>query len=174
MTQKIVARMAELQEPRIIVNKKGGEGTLRAEATRLGIHAITVEVGDPHLFQRKHIRPSIFGLNNVLVELGMIEEDHEEIDHNAVVCKNSTWFYAKNGGILRVIPELTETVRKGEKIATISNIFGEVIEEIKSPGDAVVVAKSVNPVCEVGSRVIHLGEVWKDYEESQAQMDRRR
>jgi len=32
----------------------------------------------------------------------------------------------------------------------------------------------VNPVCEVGSRVIHLGEVWKDYEESQAQMDRRR
>ncbi len=167
MTKEVVARMAELQEPRIIVNKQGAQGTLRGEAARLGIHAITVEVGDPNLFQRKHIRTSIFGLNNVLVELGMVEEDHEEIDHDAIVCKNSTWFYSKNGGILRVLPELAEKVKKGQKIATISNIFGEVIEEIQSPDDAIVVAKSVNPVCEVGSRVIHLGQIWKDYEESQ-------
>lgn len=164
MTDSTVAKMAELQEPKIIVNTKAAEGTLRHEATKLGIHTITVEVGDPHLFQRRQIRASIFGLNNVLVHFGMLNEDMEDIEHHAVVCKTSKWFYAKNGGILRVLPHLTDKIKKGETIATISNIFGELVEELKAPGDAVVVAKATNPVCEVGSRVVHLGIIWDGYE----------
>jgi predicted deacylase len=166
MANEIVAKMAELQEPQIIVNKTGARGTLRGEATRLGIHAITVEAGDPYLFQRKHIRTSIFGLNNVLQELGMREGKEDEVEHDAIVCKGSRWMYAKNGGILRVLPRLTDSVKKEEVIATISDIFGTIIEEIRSPADAVVVAKSTNPVCEMGSRVIHLGTIWDDYEET--------
>lgn len=167
MTDEIVAKMAELQEPQIIVNKSGDNGTLRGEASKLGIYSITVEAGDPYLFQRKHIRPSIFGLNNVLLELGMIDEEKEEIEHHAIVCKGSRWIYAKNGGILRVFSGLTEEVQKGQVIATISDIFGNVVEEILSPIEAIVVAKSTNPVCEVGSRVIHLGVIWDDYEETE-------
>lgn len=158
-----VAKMAELQEPQIIVNKSGELGTVRGEAAKLGVSGITVEVGDSHLFQRQHIRPSIFGVNNVLVELGMIEEDMEEISHDCMICKKSFWIYAENGGLLQVHPGLTERITKNQVIATIKDIFGTTIEEIRSPQDAIVVAKSVNPVCEVGSRVIHLGIEWADY-----------
>ena len=163
MTNPTAAQMAKLQEPKIIVNKKGAEGTLRYEATKLGIHTITIEVGDPHLFQRNQVRNSIFGLNNVLVDLGMLDEEMEDIDHDVAVCKDSHWLYAKNGGILRVRPGLTDMVKKGEIIATITNIFGEVIQELKSPENAIVVGKATNPVCEVGSRVVHLGTIWDGY-----------
>lgn len=165
MGSEVVARMAELQEPEIIVNKSGGKGTLRAEATRLGIHAITVEVGDPHVFQKRHIRSSIFGINNVLVDLGMLDEEKEEIAHSAVVCKDSAWIYAKTGGILRVFPTLIDKVEAGDVIATVVDVFGNIVEKIESPRAGVVVAKATNPVCEVGSRIIHLGTVWDDYEE---------
>ena len=160
---KKTAKMAKLQEPQIIVNKPGAEGTMRGEAAKRGIAAITVEVGDSQVFQGKHIRPSIFGLNNVLADLGMIDEPMEDIAHDAIICRGSDWLYAKTGGILEVIPKLTQKVLKGDKIATINDIFGDIVEEIYAPFDAIVVAKSTNPVCQVGSRIIHLGDIWSDY-----------
>lgn len=65
-----------------------------------------------HLIQKKKIRSSIFGVDNILADLGMILEpiDHEDIN------------------------------------------------------DGVVVGKNVNPVCQVGTRVFHLGKIWQDYE----------
>lgn len=164
MTNDKVARMAELQEPQIIVNKSGEEGTLRHQAAIMGIPAITVEAGDPHIFQRKHIRPSIFGLRNVMIDLGMISESKQEISHDAVFCKKSFWLYANAGGILQVYPNLTDVIAENEPIAKVTDIYGRPVDEILSPCRAVVVAKSTNPVCEMGSRVIHLGIIWDDYD----------
>ena len=157
LQDELIYKMAELQDPQIIVSIRGEEGTLREEARKLGIPAITVEVGDPNIIQSKHMRPSIFGLNNILIELGMINEVKSDYQNEAVICKNSSWLYAKNGGILEVYPALTDMVKKGELIAKIVNLYGDLIEEVKSPVDAVVVAKATNPVCQVGSRIIHLG-----------------
>lgn len=166
MSNDITARMAELQEPEIIVNHPGAEGTMRREAQKNGVHAITVEIGDSHLFQKKHIRSSIFGLTNVLLELGMIKGEKEEIAHDAVVCQKSYWIYAQNGGILKVFPRLTNMLKKGDMIAEITDIYGESLEKIYAPVDAIVVAKATDPVCQVGARVIHLGVIWDDYEEA--------
>lgn len=154
-----IREMAELQEPQIIVHKEPGDGTLRGIANEMGIPAITVEVGDSHQFQKKHIRPSIFGLNNVLVNLGMLDEEMAEIDHDAVICRSSSWLYADLGGILEVFPNLTDMVQEGQEIARISDIFGELESRILAPYSGIVIAKSTNPVCHEGSRVIHLGKL---------------
>ena len=159
-----VARMAELQEPQIIVNKPGELGTLRGEAAKMGISAITIEAGDPYLFQREHIKPTFDGLVHVLANFGMIDEPVDKIAHEPIICRSSYWLYAQNAGILQVHKDLTEPVRKGDVIAAITDIFGNVVEEIAAPEDAVVVSKSTNPVCHVGSRVIHLGIIWDNYE----------
>jgi uncharacterized protein len=164
MTNEIVAKMAELQEPEIIVNNSGENGTIRSEAQKKDIPCITIEMGDPHLFQKKHLRSSIFGLNNVMLDLGMIDGAREEIQRDAVVCRKSYWVYAQSSGILRVFPNLTNLIKKGDRIALICDVYGDVIEEILAPTDAIVVAKATDPVCQVGARVIHLGLIWDDYE----------
>ena len=153
-----IYKMAELQEPQIIVHKEPGDGTLRGLADEMQIPSITVEIGDPHLFQKKHIRPSIFGLNNVLIHLGMLNEKLVEIDHDPIICKSSSWLYSNLGGILEVLPNLTDFVKEGQEIAIVSDIFGELESKIRAPYDGVVIAKSTNPVCHEGSRVIHLGK----------------
>lgn len=164
MTDPFVAKMSRLQEPQLIVNVEGEVGTFRKAAEDLGIPAITVEVGDPQVFQKKHIRPSTFGVVNVMNELGMIKAEDEEIDEPDFICKRSFWIHAENGGVLEVFPKLASKVLKGDLIATIRNIYGEVVEQIYAPEDGVVVGKSTNPVCHTGSRVLHLGVIWEDYQ----------
>lgn len=164
MTDPFVAKMSRLQEPQLIVNVEGEVGTFRKAAQDLGIPAITVEVGDPQVFQKKHIRPSTFGVVNVMNELGMIKAEDEEIDDPEFICKRSFWIHAENGGVLEVFPKLASKVLKGDLIATIRNIYGEVVEQIYAPEDGVVVGKSTNPVCHTGSRVLHLGVIWEDYQ----------
>jgi predicted deacylase len=164
MTDPFVAKMSRLQEPQLIVNVEGEVGTFRKAAQDLGIPAITVEVGDPQVFQKKHIRPSTFGVVNVMNELGMINAEDEEIDEPDFICKRSFWIHAENGGVLEVFPKLASKVLKGDLIAAVRNIYGEVVEQIYAPEDGVVVGKSTNPVCHTGSRVLHLGVIWEDYQ----------
>ena len=83
-----------------------------------------------------------------------------DIEHSDyVTCKRSKWVHAHTPGILRVLPGLVSRVKKGEVVAEITNIFGELADTIVAPWDGVVVAKSTNPVCSPGSRIIHLGEL---------------
>jgi len=47
--------------------------------------------------------------------------------------------------------------KKGEKIASVRNAFGEVIKDYFSPEDGIVIGKSSNPSNMSGGRIIHLG-----------------
>ncbi len=157
LSNPIIKEMAILQNPQLIVDNQGPEACLRYQANILGIPAITIEIGDPHIFQQKHINPSIAGLTNVLIELGMIQGEKIRLEHEPIVCHDSDWLYADNAGILEVYPDLVQRVTKDEVIAAISDIYGTVFDEIKAPFDAHVIGKSTNPLCRVGTRVIHLG-----------------
>ena len=76
---------------------------------------------------------------------------------NTSICSSSYWLYAPVGGLLEVAPKLTEEVDKGQKIATIYNMFGQVVTEIVSDNDGIVIGKATTPYCEAGSRVVHIG-----------------
>ncbi|NND35177.1 MAG: peptidase M14, partial [Saprospiraceae bacterium] len=61
------------------------------------------------------------------------------------------------GGFLEVHPDVTQLVKKNQVIASLRNIFGEVIKEYRAKEDGVVVGKSTHPVAQSGSRILHLG-----------------
>ena len=60
---------------------------------------------------------------------------------------------------MTVHPKVTNFVKKGEIIATMRNIFGDVVKEYYAPEDGVVIGKSVSPVNQTGGRILHLGIV---------------
>jgi uncharacterized protein len=153
----VTARLAELQNAEIIVNNAGADGTLRSAAADLGIHAITVEAGDPQRFQKGMIRSAITGAFNVMRYLDMIDEPIVEPDEPAVVCQHSYWLYTNAGGLLEVFPKITDRVRQGERIALVRNVFGDVIRQYFAPEDGIVVGKSTNPTNQTGGRILHLG-----------------
>ncbi len=159
MSKPTTRKMAELQNAQIIVHNPPSDGTLRGAADALGIHAITLEVGNPNTFQRGLIRSGLTGIHNLLGDLGMTDDIMEEPGFEAVLCQHSYWLYTDTGGILTVYPQVADLVKKGEVIATLRNIFGDLIKEYHAPEDGVVIGKSVSPINQTGGRILHLGVV---------------
>jgi predicted deacylase len=151
------ANLARLQNAQIIVDSPAPDGTLRWFLSTRNIKGITLEVGDPNRFQKDMIRASLVGIENTLVYLNIRQGAIETPDQDPVICSHSYWQYTDDGGFLQVHPEVTDLVMKGEKVATLRNIFGDILKEYKAKEDGVIIGKSSHPVAQTGSRIIHLG-----------------
>lgn len=162
LTHATTARMAYLLRPQIILHNPPSDGTLRGQAMAQGIPAITVEIGDPHVFQPRHIRPTLAGLRRVLVELGMTPHRAVRAGEAPIVCASSQWLYTDHGGLLRVLPDLGEEVAADTVVARQRNLFGQLVREYHVPHAGVVIGKSVNPVGQTGARILHLGRIAPD------------
>jgi predicted deacylase len=67
--------------------------------------------------------------------------------------------HTQSGGVLRVFPETGDKVKEGATVASVHDVYGNLIEEYVAPHSSVVIGKSVNPVNLTGSRILHLGKV---------------
>lgn len=160
LSSKTALKLAKLQEPQIILNAPPRDGTLRGAAADLGIDAITIEVGDPNKFQKGMIKSGLHGIYNTLDFLDMYRDtDLVTVTDQHIVCNSSNWLYTDIGGVLRVFPDLTDVIEKGEKIAEVRNVFGELLKEYYAPNKGVIIGKSTHPIAQTGSRIIHLGRV---------------
>ncbi|TPX52325.1 hypothetical protein SeMB42_g01497 [Synchytrium endobioticum] len=156
-------KMASLQNPQIIVHNTSPDGSLRGAAMEKGIAAITVEIGDPSRFQKRFVKNALLGVSNILAHLQMIQMEPDLPEYHPVICSKSYWLFADRGGILTVLPEITTWVKKDEPIAHIHSLFGSMVHTYYAPEDGIVVGKSVDPVCESGSRILHLGVVEENF-----------
>ena len=116
MSDQTVRKMALLQNAQIIVHNPPSDGTLRGTADELGIPAITLEVGNPNLFQKGMIRDGLTGIHNLLGHIGITDCEVEEISDETVICQSSYWIYCDTGGLLTVHPSVTEIIEEGDKI----------------------------------------------------------
>ncbi len=157
MNDKQVAKMARLQRPQIILHNPPSPHTLRGTVAQMDIPAITVEIGDPHLFQPKYISSTSRGIRRVLVDLGMLPRRAIKSGPPPVLCSHSYWLYTNQGGLLTVLPDVTEKVAANQVIARQQNIFGDLICEYRAPEDGIIIGKSTNPVGQTGARILHFG-----------------
>jgi predicted deacylase len=157
MSDPPTARLAKLQHADIVLHDPPDDYTLRGTAASMGIKAITVELRDPATFQPDVIHHGIDGARNVLHDLGMVPGEVREPEAETVFCPASRWLYTDEGGILTVLPEVNERLRKGQPIAKVKDVFGQTVKTFHAPEDGVVIGKSVNPINQTGSRILHLG-----------------
>lgn len=110
------------------------------------------------------------------------------IQHTIFFLSNNLLFfkiYTKTGGVLEVYPGVNTIIKKGDIIARIKNIFGNVVDEYYAPCSGVVstqdmieagecyiftlnfsqvIGRSSNPVAMSGDRIVHLGVIKKKSE----------
>ncbi len=151
------AQLALLQHAQIILHSPAPDSTVRGTVNENGGKAITLEVGDPNKFQKGMIRSGLTGIHNSLIYLNMTEGEIEYLKVDPIICHRSYWIYTEEGGILQVLPDVASIVRKGEKIAIIRNLFGDILKEYYAEENGVVIGKSTHPVAPTGSRILHLG-----------------
>lgn len=149
--------LAYLQNPRIIVQKYDEEGTLRGWANDNNIPSITIEIGNPNAFQHTLIDETLDGIMNTLRHFKMIDGEVQDLIDDAIAVDHSYWIYSKRGGIVDVLPGLTNKVKKGEVIAKVYDVFGQVKEEVMADREGFVIGKNISPACDAGTRILHLG-----------------
>ncbi|SEQ64449.1 succinylglutamate desuccinylase/aspartoacylase family protein [Neolewinella agarilytica] len=157
MSIEVTRRLALLQHPQLIVHNPPNDGTFRGTADALDIPAITLEVGNPGVYQKKMIRSGLVGVHNVLSYLKMTDDETLEPKESTIICKKSYWLYTQTGGLLQVHVELLDRLEKGQLIASLRNVFGELIKQYYAPEKGVVIGKSTSPVNQSGGRILHLG-----------------
>lgn len=157
MDRKATARMARLQNPDIILHNTANDGTFRGTACSMGIEAITLELRDPHIFQFDVIGDALRGVENVMVDLNMIESNGPRRVQATIYCPDSFWLYSDDGGILNIPVKIGQLLEKGQKVAELRDIFGGLKKSYLAPESGIVIGKSVDPIAQTGSRIIHLG-----------------
>lgn len=155
----MAARMARLQRPQVILHDPPTDGTLRGAADHLGIPAITLEIGDPQIFQQRFIRRTLGGIRTVLGTEKVIPRKNPAPAPDPLICRSSAWLFTDRGGLLRVLPDVGTVVEAGEAVATLTNVFGDLIFTYTAPSRGVVIGKSTDPVAPTGSRILHLGRL---------------
>lgn len=159
MDDPVIRKMALLQNADIIVHNPPSDGTLRGSSENLGVKAITLEVGNPSVYQKRLIRSGMEGVHNVLCHLDMIDDEIFETEKETVLCERSQWLYTDKGGFLTVHVELRQLVKEGEVVASLRDVFGNPIKQYHAPFDGIVIGRSVDPVNQSGGRIIHLGKI---------------
>ncbi len=159
LTHPVVNELASLQHAQIIVHTKGPVGSFRSASVKSGHPAITIELGNPQVFQNKLTVEGIHSIENVMKYLKMMDGDIIQPRIPPVICKKSYWVRCFDGGILEVYPKLIEKIEEGSVIATLRDIYGRDDITYKSPEAGIIVGKNVNPVVSTGDRIIHLGVI---------------
>jgi len=125
---------------------------------KIGIKSIHLGIGNPLSFQKKFIKHALIGVQNIMVFLKMIPYIKENIvTAPPTLCTSAIWMYTDIGGVLTVFPEVNVWVKKGEVVARVRDLFGNVVREFKSSHDGIVIGKNSNPSNQSGEKILYLG-----------------
>lgn len=96
-------------------------------------------------------------LKNLLIKIGMIEDEFEELESLVPVVKEKGYrretIQSDYGGLVELHKRLGERVSKDELVATIRNVFGEVVGEVRSPWDGYIISVNVSSRVTTGGSV---------------------
>lgn len=151
--------LALMQNPQIIVSKSDESGTLREWANSVGIPSITIEIGNPNIFQKSLIDDALEGVLNTLKHLKMIPGKGKSYEQEIIMCSHSDWLNTSKGGLLELKTKLTNICEEGQVLAVIYDVFGEQVEEVRAPRKGVVIGMRTKANCSAGDRIVHIGNI---------------
>ena len=124
-----------------------------AAAAEKGTPAILAEAGGVGQMQEEAVALLVNGVVNVMRHLGMMEEAQPQLDPfpgkgeegSAKILTKFEWLYTKHAGMW--YPEVApgDAVKEGEQIGTVADLFGDILENVNSPVNGVVLFLTINP-----------------------------
>jgi predicted deacylase len=132
--------MARYFLPNILQPFDRNVGTSSSEVARVGIPSIMPQAGALGLYREKDIQFHLRGINNVMRWLGMLPQEGppEEPDKNIPIFIGNQYVRVKKGGIFYPKLRGEDSFKKGDVMAEVKDLFGNVIEEVVAPTDGVV------------------------------------
>jgi predicted deacylase len=141
-----------------VVNSAAREGTLRRASTDEGIPAITVEAGQPTLFDEGQVLEALAGILRLLRARGMIETpEAPPISESPMAFLGTRWVRADQGGVLVSRVELGQQVQAGQMLGTISDPLSDEVEAVIAPVSGRLLGMALDQVVMPGFAAYHIG-----------------
>jgi uncharacterized protein len=140
----------------VILHSAPAVGTLRHAATLAGIPAVTLEAGGPSQLELNEVKLGVKGIETLVNTLGMIRKRRLWGEPEPVYYRSS-WVRADNGGILLSDVSLGSTVRKGDRLGTITDPMNNAQSELRSPYSGRIIGMARNQVVMPGFAAFHVG-----------------
>ena len=130
-------------------------GTTAHAAAAAGIPSIIAEAGSSGLLTEPETRMLVYGIENALRSLGML--DGEIASHDPVEIGQFSWLRAPAEGMWYPSVAVGEQVREGQNIGRIGNLYGDTLAEISAPHDGVVLFITSAPAMPQDGLMIAVG-----------------
>mgnify|MGYP001813776777 CR=1 FL=1 len=140
----------------VILHSTPAVGTLRHAATRAGIPAVTLEAGGPSQLELNEVKLGVKGIETLVNTLGMMRKRRMWGEPEPVYYRSS-WVRADNGGILLSDVSLGSTVRRGDRLGTITDPMNNARSELRSPYSGRIIGMARNQVVMPGFAAFHVG-----------------
>jgi predicted deacylase len=151
-------RLAKAFQAPVILHSELRDGSLRAEAQEKGTPILLYEAGEALRFDESCIRIGVQGVINVLRENEMLPKVQRKSSKTPITSRNSKWIRASEGGMIRTIKALGDTVKENEIIAYIDEPLDDESFEIMAPFDGIIIGKSQIPLIQEGDAIFHIAK----------------
>lgn len=164
-TLDVRSRMAELvgtdyvyRKPR---NAKFGtsdlSASINAQADAAKRAVLLVEMGESRRVSEDMVPVGVNGVHNVLRAMGVESGEVEERANPPRRFSNITIVHAEHGGGLRLETPLKAEVTEGQRLGTIVDMFGEVVEEVVAPTSGFILRRMLHGSAASGAELYWIG-----------------
>lgn len=146
-----VNRMAELSGADAVkVELEGTEGAVEDAYLKLGVPAVTYEVGAGSLIEPHYVARAVDGIMNTLIYSGNLKGEFKKFKNKTVFANTWNRISAEHAGMVEYKVKLNDSVKKDDIIAVGYDNFGNVIAQYKAKNDGTVFALRNYPFFEKG------------------------
>ena len=140
----------------VIINSNIRDGSLRECASDRGLPVLIYEAGEALRFDETSIRGGIRGILSVMRHIGMQPASKQSKPVTPIVARSTQWVRAVASGIVSGKVKLGGTVKKGQRLATISDPLGDDEENVVAPFDGIVIGRTNLPLAHEGDALFNL------------------
>jgi predicted deacylase len=131
------------------------DGSLRQAASERGKTILLYEAGQANRFDDDAVEYGVVGIMRTLRQLGMIDVRLPRAGSTKLI-RRTRWMRARRGGIADIEVNLADYVRKGQRVASISDAFGSRPTQVRSSENGWVIAHSLRPLVNSGDSLVHV------------------
>jgi predicted deacylase len=120
------------------------------------IPSFMAEVGEANRLDKANVKFATDGIVNIMKYLGILEGSPKKPESQIVLTSRKI-VRCNCSGIALLEVEPQQFVRKGERIAVIVDVFGNIIESIEADTDLYVISQRYEPIVNIGDRIAFVG-----------------
>ena len=141
----------------VLINADVRDGSMRQAAVEKGLTMLLYEAGEALRFDELSIRAGLRGIINVMRHIGMLNKSRSKKTFAApFIARNSGWVRATDSGIVKHMRQLGDYVKKGDRLAIISDPYGKMLDTVDAHVEGIIIGKQNIPLAQEGEALYHI------------------